>query len=70
MKNNNSYANPDNGNDSSFIPENYILLGTPLTRKSDIESIVHDAKVQHPEQFEGNKDWFAFELRYSESFDK
>ena len=57
-------------NNSSFIPENHIILGTPLTRKLDIESIVHDAKIQNPEQFEGNKDWFAFELRYSESFDK
>lgn len=57
-------------NNNSFIPENYILLGTPLTRQSDIESIVHDAKTQHPEQFAGKKDSFAFELRYTESFDK
>lgn len=57
-------------NNNRFIPENAILLGTPLTRQSDIESIVHDAKIQHPEQFEGNKDWFAFEFRYKEPFDK
>ncbi|WP_296116825.1 hypothetical protein [uncultured Eubacterium sp.] len=57
-------------NNNSFAPENYILLGTPLTRQSDIESIVHNAKTQHPEQFAGKKDSFAFELRYTESFDK
>ena len=57
-------------NNNSFISENYILLGTPLTRQSDIESIIHNAKIQHPEQFAGKKDFFAFELRYTESFDK
>lgn len=57
-------------NNNSFISENYILLGTPLTRQSDIESIIHNAKIQHPEQFAGKKDSFAFELRYTESFDK
>ena len=31
-------------NNNSFISENYILLGTPLTRQSDIESIIHNAK--------------------------
>ena len=43
-------------NNNSFISENYILLGTPLTRQSDIESIIHNAKIQHPEQFAGKKD--------------
>ena len=42
-------------NNNSFISENYILLGTPLTRQSDIESIIHNAKIQHPEQFAGKK---------------
>lgn len=57
-------------NNMNFHPENYILLGTPRTRKADVDAIISEAKTCHPEKFEGNEDSFSFELRYTVPFDK
>ena len=48
---------------------NYILLGEPAQRRAEAEMLVADAKAAHPEQFDGNRDCFLFELRYCEPFE-
>lgn len=51
-------------------PENYILLGTPTTLTADANILISQMKVSCPEKFEGNRDSFSFELRYTAPFDK
>lgn len=51
-------------------PENYILLGTTGAMPADADIIISKMKSSRPEMFEGNKDYFTFELRYTAPFDK
>lgn len=52
------------------IPENNILLGNYDLQIFYVHSIISEEKTHHPEKFEGNKDFFDFELRYIAPFDK
>ena len=50
-------------NNVNNYPENYILLGAPGTRLADADILISDMKSSNPETFEGNRDFFTFELR-------
>lgn len=51
-------------------PENCIFLGNPDTQAADAKLLISQMKVLCPEKFEGNRDSFSFELRYTAPFDK
>lgn len=57
-------------NTKKVFPENFILLGDSGTQTAKAYSIISDGKVHYPKKFEGNKDYFSFELRYVAPFDK
>mgnify|MGYP004457643467 FL=1 len=57
-------------NKAIFYPENYILLGNSDAQKAHADVIISEMKTSRPEKFEGNKDYFMFELRYAAPFDK
>ena len=57
-------------NTKKIMPENIVLLGNYDTQTSYVRSIVAEEKTHHPEKFEGNRDWFEFELRYTPPFEK
>lgn len=57
-------------NTKKIMPENIVLLGSYDTQTSYVHSIVAEEKTHHPEKFEGNRDCFDFELRYTAPFDK
>lgn len=57
-------------NKAIFYPENYILLGNSDAQKAHADVIISEMKTSRPERFEGNKDYFMFELRYAAPFDK
>ena len=49
--------------------ENIIFIGSSNALRECTEMIVSKAKAQHPEKFEGNCDFFNFDLRYVAPFD-
>ena len=49
--------------------ENIIFIGNSNALREYVEMIVSKAKVQHPDNFEGNRDFFYFDLRYVAPFD-
>lgn len=49
--------------------ENIIFIGNSNALREYVEMIVSKAKEQHPENFEGNRDFFYFDLRYVAPFD-
>lgn len=55
---------------SHFQSESYILIGNPKQQDAKAKLIIANAKTHFPEQFEGNRDSFTFELRYTPQFDK
>lgn len=57
-------------NNVNNYPENYILLGTTGAMPTNADILISEMKRAHPEKFEGNKDYFTFELRYAAPFDK
>ena len=57
-------------NTNKSMPENIILLGNYDSQTSYMHSVIAEEKAYHPEKFEGNSDWFDFELRYIAPFDK
>lgn len=57
-------------NTKKTMSENIILLGNYDSQTAYVHSIIAEQKTHHPEKFEGNKDWFDFELRYIAPFDK
>lgn len=57
-------------NTKKIMSENIILLGNYDSQTAYVHSIIAEQKTHHPEKFEGNKDWFDFELRYIAPFDK
>ena len=54
----------------NYNSENFILLGRPYEQKENIELIVSIYKKNHPDFFEGERNSFIFELRYTEPFEK
>lgn len=54
----------------NYNSENFILLGRPYEQKETIELIVSIYKNNHPDSFEGERNSFIFELRYTEPFEK
>lgn len=54
----------------NYNSENFILLGRPYEQKETIELIVSIYKNNHPDFFEGERNSFIFELRYTEPFEK
>lgn len=56
-------------NNTNSYRENIIFLGKPNALRAQAEMIVSKAKKQHPEKFEGNRDFFYFDLRYVAPFD-
>lgn len=54
----------------NYNSENFILLGRPYEQKEAIELIVSIYKNNHPDFFEGERNSFIFELRYTEPFEK
>lgn len=57
-------------NTNKSMPENIILLGNYDSQTAYMHSVIAEEKAYHPEKFEGNSDWFDFELRYIAPFDK
>ena len=57
-------------NKTISYPENYILLGSADAQKAFADVIISEIKNSHSEKFEGNRDSFSFELRYTAPFDK
>ena len=57
-------------NTNKSMPENIVLLGNYDSQTAYVHSVIAEEKVYHPEKFEGNRDWFDFELRYIAPFDK
>ena len=58
---------PDN---HCHFSEHYILFGRIHKRKGDIDAIISENKRNQPEIFEGKEEFFEFEFRYTEPFDK
>ncbi len=56
-------------NNMNSYRENIIFVGKPNDLRAHVEIIVSKAKEQHPEKFEGNRDFFNFDLRYIAPFD-
>lgn len=54
-------------NSVNNYPENYILVGAAA---AEADGLISQIKASRPEQFEGNRDAFSFELRYTVPFDK
>lgn len=54
----------------NYYSENYVLLGKPYEQQESIQCIVNEYKDKHSDFFEGERDSFVFELRYTESFEK
>lgn len=52
------------------LPENVIVVGDFDSCLAQAKSVIAKEKTCHPEWFEGTKDSFVFELRYTEPFDK
>lgn len=50
--------------------ENYIFLGVVSHLVADADNIISKMKISNPEKFEGNRDYFSFEFRYTAPFDK
>lgn len=50
--------------------ENIIFIGSSHALSECAEMIVSKAKAHHPEKFEGNRDFFNFDLRYIAPFDR
>lgn len=57
-------------NSKKVMPENIILLGNYDSQTAHVYSIISEEKAHHPEKFEGNRDFFDFELRYAAPFEK
>lgn len=51
-------------------PGNYILPGNPRTLLTDAEGLISEIKNAYAEIFEGNRDYFPFEFRYTAPFEK
>lgn len=56
-------------NNANSYRKNIILIGNSDALRVHAEMIVSEAKEQHPEKFEGNCDFFYFDLRYVAPFD-
>lgn len=56
-------------NNTKLYRENIIFIGNSNALREYTEMIVSEAKEQHPEKFEGNRDFFYFDLRYVAPFD-
>ena len=56
-------------NNANSYRKNIILIGNSADLRAHTEMIVSKAKEQHPEKFEGNRDFFYFDLRYVAPFD-
>lgn len=54
----------------NYYSENYVLLGKPYEQQEIIQCIVNEYKDKHSDFFEGERDSFVFELRYTEPFEK
>lgn len=54
----------------NYYSENYVLLGEPYEQQESIQCIVNEYKDKHSDFFEGERDSFVFELRYTEPFEK
>lgn len=54
----------------NYYSENYVLLGKPYEQQEIIQCIVDEYKDKHSDFFEGERDSFVFELRYTEPFEK
>lgn len=54
----------------NYYSENYVLLGKPYEQQESIQCIVDEYKDKHSDFFEGERDSFVFELRYTEPFEK
>lgn len=54
----------------NYYSENYVLLGEPYEQQESIQCIVDEYKDKHSDFFEGERDSFVFELRYTEPFEK
>lgn len=54
----------------NYYSENYVLLGKPYEQQESIQCIVDEYKNKHSDFFEGERDSFVFELRYTEPFEK
>lgn len=54
----------------NYYSENYVLLGKPYEQQGSIQCIVDEYKDKHSDFFEGERDSFVFELRYTEPFEK
>lgn len=55
---------------NNHYPKNYILLGTSSNQVADADGIISKMKVSNPEKFDGNRDFFSFEFRYTAPFEK
>lgn len=56
-------------NNMNAYRENIIFMGNPNSLKTLVQTIVSQKKMQYPEKFEGNRDFFYFDLRYVAPFD-
>lgn len=56
-------------NNADSYRKNIILIGNSDALRAHAEMIISKAKEQHPEKFEGNRDFFYFDLRYVAPFD-
>lgn len=54
----------------SLYPENCIFLGSTGVPAADAMAFISQMKGSHPDNFEGDRDFFPFELRYTAPFDK
>lgn len=57
-------------NKCTFNPENYILLGHPISQMNQADTIIAEEKTRFSDKFEGTRDAVRFKLRYVAPFDK
>lgn len=56
-------------NNMNSYRDNIIFMGNPSSLKTLVQTIVSQKKMRYPEKFEGNRDFFYFDLRYVAPFD-
>lgn len=49
---------------------NHIIIGNPMCCGAYAQNAISAIKISHPERFEGVKDYFTFDLRYTAPFNK
>ena len=47
---------------------NHIIIGNPMCCGAYAQNAISAIKISHPERFEGVKDYFTFDLRYTAPF--